>query len=176
LPFYRNANDYLAQVEVEKSTPTEKVEGQKYPSTEKSLITWRMQNRFLNRTGFFSPAVSAIGCVSGKVISHYSGGPASRLLEKSPYSARNRCFPLPYMEIGMNLEHLRRKHEFWRHEAPGWCRQIWPRPQSLDYFVKMHRAPLQEAGALQKIGRDWFVDSATFPAAAARILGISEVK
>jgi hypothetical protein len=72
----------------------------------------------------------------------------------------------------MNLENLRRKHEFLRHDAPAWCRQVWPRPQSLDYFIKANRTPLTQAGALQKVGRDWFVDCQQFPGAAARILGL----
>jgi hypothetical protein len=72
----------------------------------------------------------------------------------------------------MNLDNLRRKGDFYRNDAPGWCRIIWSRPQAFDNFIKHQREPLMQAGALQRIGRDLFVDQERFPEIAAAILGI----
>lgn len=70
------------------------------------------------------------------------------------------------------LNRLKRKADFYRDDAPEWCRAIWPRPQSLSNFIKQHREPLKQAGALRRIGRDFFVDAEVFPRAAASILGL----
>ena len=73
----------------------------------------------------------------------------------------------------MNIESLRRKAEYYEHDAPTWARVIWTRPASFNHFIKFNRDALVEAGAIRRIGRDYFIDSEVFPVVAARILGIA---
>lgn len=70
------------------------------------------------------------------------------------------------------LHNLRRKSIFYRHDAPGWVRNIWDRPESFNWFIKHNREVLVQSGALVKLGRDYFVDVEIFPQAAERVLGI----
>lgn len=71
------------------------------------------------------------------------------------------------------LERLRRKREFYAHDAPGWVRTIWPRPQSFDNFCKEHRTALKASGAMRRVGRDYFLDREVFPQVAANLLGLN---
>ena len=70
------------------------------------------------------------------------------------------------------LSNLRRKADFYEHDAPKWARNIWSRPKSFEWFTKTHRKELIAQGAMLKIGRDYFIDVEKFPAAAIRILGL----
>lgn len=74
----------------------------------------------------------------------------------------------------LQLANLRRKNVFYQHDAPDWVRNLWPRPESFDWFVRSHRQALVSNGALIKLGRDYLVDASTFPEAAARILGVAD--
>lgn len=69
------------------------------------------------------------------------------------------------------LSRLRRKLDYYRHEAPEWVRVVWPRPESFAWFIKHRRADLESRGALLRLGRDHFIDTGSFPAAAGEILG-----
>lgn len=71
------------------------------------------------------------------------------------------------------LQNLRRKPDYYRHDAPEWVRTIWPRPESFNWFVKAHRDTLMSQGAVVRLGRDQFVNVETFPRAAERILGVN---
>lgn len=71
------------------------------------------------------------------------------------------------------LDNLRRKGVFYQHDAPVWARNIWPRPESFDWFLKAHREQLMQRGALVRLGRDYFVDIAVFPDVAAEVLGVT---
>lgn len=73
----------------------------------------------------------------------------------------------------LQLNNLRRKAAFYEHDAPEWVKNLWPRPESFDWFVKHHRDALLAQGAMIKLGRDYFVDVERFPAAASRILGVA---
>lgn len=72
----------------------------------------------------------------------------------------------------MDLNNLRRKQDFLQHDAPDWCRRVWPRIESLNHFLKTHKARLAADGALFKLGREWFVNADRFPAVARQILGL----
>ena len=72
----------------------------------------------------------------------------------------------------MNIENLRRKAEYYQHDAPEWVRVIWPRQASLNHFVKFNRDALVRAGAIRRLGRDYFVDVEVFPDVAKRIMNI----
>jgi hypothetical protein len=71
------------------------------------------------------------------------------------------------------IVNLRRKAIYYQHDAPAWVRNVWERPKSFDWFIKNNREALCEQGALVKLGRDFFVDTTTFPSAAERILGLT---
>ena len=45
----------------------------------------------------------------------------------------------------MNIESLRRKAEYYEHDAPPWARVIWTRPASFNHFIKFNRDALVEA-------------------------------
>lgn len=72
------------------------------------------------------------------------------------------------------LARLRRKLDYYHHDAPGWVRTVWPRPESFAWFVKNHRADLANQGALFRLGRDHFIDIARFPPAASALLGVGD--
>lgn len=74
----------------------------------------------------------------------------------------------------MQLVNLRRKDAFYQHDGPQWVRNVWPRPESFNWFCKANRDRLVEQGAMHKLGRDWFVDTEVFPTAAERILGVCQ--
>ena len=77
--------------------------------------------------------------------------------------------------MSFDLSSLRRKGDYYTTEAPDWVRNIWTRPESFDWFIKSNRAQLSKAGAIVRLGRDWFVDVEQFPAAATRVLGVEVV-
>jgi len=58
------------------------------------------------------------------------------------------------------LANLRRKRAYYTQEAPAWVRNVWPRPQSFDWFIKNRR--------------DYFVDLALFPVVAGGMLGVGD--
>lgn len=68
------------------------------------------------------------------------------------------------------LARIRRKPDYYKNDAPDWVRNVWPRIQSFNWFIKNRRAELLEAGAVVRLGRDYFVDTAIFPKIASRIL------
>jgi len=72
----------------------------------------------------------------------------------------------------VDLSSLRRKSDYYANEAPDWVRNIWTRPEGFDWFIKNNRTQLSEAGAIVRLGRDWFVDVEQFPVAATQILGV----
>lgn len=74
----------------------------------------------------------------------------------------------------IKLARIRRKPDYYQNDAPDWVRNVWPRPQSFDWFLKHHRDALVDAGALVRLGRDHFVDRVTFPKVAARLLGMNK--
>jgi len=74
------------------------------------------------------------------------------------------------------LANLRRKRAYYTQEAPAWVRNVWPRPQSFDWFIKNRRDDLVAQGALIKLGRDYFVDVALFPVVAGGMLGVGDVE
>lgn len=61
----------------------------------------------------------------------------------------------------LKLARIRRKPDYYQNDAPAWVRNVWPRPESFDWFIKHRRAELVESGAV------------VFPKVAARILGIT---
>ena len=69
------------------------------------------------------------------------------------------------------LSRLRRKLEYYRHDAPDWVRIVWPRPQSFAWFIKNRRGDLEARGALLRLGRDHFIDAGIFPVVAGQLLG-----
>lgn len=76
--------------------------------------------------------------------------------------------------MSTQLLNLRRKSAYYHHDAPEWVRNIWDRPEAFNWFIKSHRDTLVTDGALVKLGRDYFVDTAIFPAVAERILGVAQ--
>lgn len=87
-----------------------------------------------------------------------------------------RCFRCPFLENAMaplKLARIRRKPDYYQNDAPAWVRNVWPRPESFDWFIKHRRAELVAAGAVVRLGRDYFVDAVVFPKVASRILGIT---
>jgi len=70
----------------------------------------------------------------------------------------------------MSIEQLRRKHDWLANEAPEWARNIWPRNESLNWFIKANRNRLAAEGAITKLGRDWLIDAERFPDTARKIL------
>lgn len=73
--------------------------------------------------------------------------------------------------VSIKLARIRRKPDYYQNDAPAWVRNVWPRPESFDWFIKNRRAELVESGAVVRLGRDYFVDSVVFPKVAARLLG-----
>jgi hypothetical protein len=71
------------------------------------------------------------------------------------------------------IVNLRRKANYYQHDAPDWVRNVWNRPESFDWFVKNNKDVLCAQGALVKLGRDFFVDTQVFPSAAEHILGLT---
>jgi hypothetical protein len=72
------------------------------------------------------------------------------------------------------LSRIRRKLDYYFHDAPDWVRVVWPRPESFSWFVKHYRDELRSHGALLRLGRDYFIDIDQFPPAAEKILGLCE--
>lgn len=72
----------------------------------------------------------------------------------------------------VNIDALRRKDDYHQHEGPDWVRNIWKRPESLNWFIKANRTKLINAKAIMRLGRDWFINVDLFPKAAQEILGI----
>lgn len=70
------------------------------------------------------------------------------------------------------LQNLRRKPDYYQHDAPQWVRNIWTRPQSFDWFIKANRDALVSQGAVVRLGRDYFVNTESFPQVAESILGV----
>ena len=75
----------------------------------------------------------------------------------------------------MNLELLIRKRDYYNDAAPLWVRNIWSRKEALDHFIKYNRQRLTSAGAVVKIGRDYFVHADKFSPVAIEILGIQDL-
>lgn len=72
----------------------------------------------------------------------------------------------------MKLENLRRKRDYYVHDAPPWMRIVFASYGGFEWFIKHHRVSLLERGAIIKSGRDWLVDMHAFPAVAAGIKGL----
>lgn len=71
----------------------------------------------------------------------------------------------------VELSKLRRKRDYYESEAPEWIRAIWSRRESFDWFLKNNRHKLTKSGALVRIGRDYFVNSSSFPEIAQSLIG-----
>lgn len=56
-----------------------------------------------------------------------------------------------------DLERWQRKSGFYA-AAPQWVYGLWRTQPSFEWFVKSRRSELANAGAIRKLGRDWFVD------------------
>jgi hypothetical protein len=56
-----------------------------------------------------------------------------------------------------DLERWQRKRGFYA-TAPQWVYGFWRTQPSFEWFVKSRRSELANAGAICKLGRDWFVD------------------
>lgn len=69
-----------------------------------------------------------------------------------------------------NLENLRHKTDFYQTNDPPWVQKIWRTLPSLDWFIKDNRSALNKAGAIVRIGRDYFIDAVVFPDVAQQIL------
>lgn len=65
------------------------------------------------------------------------------------------------------LEKVRRKRTYYE-QAPQWVLALWPSLDSFEWFCKSRRAELEKAGAMHKLGRDWFIDAEQFPIAVAK--------
>lgn len=74
-----------------------------------------------------------------------------------------------------SLMNLYRRGDYYTLMAPAWVRNVWPRPESFNWFVKANRAQLVGEGALVRLGRGYFVDAEFFPQVAPRILGVREL-
>lgn len=74
----------------------------------------------------------------------------------------------------LKLTRIRRKPDYYRNDAPEWVRNVWPRQESFDWFIKHRRVELVDSGAVVRLGRDYFVDTVIFPKVASRILGAKE--
>lgn len=75
----------------------------------------------------------------------------------------------------INLSLVRRKPDYYRNDAPAWVRNVWPRPESFNHFVKSHRAALLDQGAVVRLGRDQFINTESFPRVAETLLGVRQV-
>ncbi len=71
---------------------------------------------------------------------------------------------------------LRRKPVFWQFDGPPWTREIWPRLESFNWFIKSHRDQLIQNGAICRIGREYFIDQRRFPNEAQVILGLRKAE
>ncbi len=56
-----------------------------------------------------------------------------------------------------DLDRWQRKRGFYA-TAPQWVYGLWRTQPSFEWFVKSRRSELANAGAIRKLGRDWFVD------------------
>lgn len=74
----------------------------------------------------------------------------------------------------INLSLVRRKPDYYRNDAPAWVRNVWPRPESFDWFIKNNRTALVSQGAVVRLGRDYFVNAKVFPRVAESLLGVSK--
>ena len=72
-----------------------------------------------------------------------------------------------------NLNSIRRKADYLSDDAQPWERVIWPRIEAFNHFIKSNKAKLQAAGAIQMIGREWFIVADVFPTVAAELLGVA---
>lgn len=72
----------------------------------------------------------------------------------------------------MDLSNLRHKRDYYKHAAPAWVRIVFHNYNSFDWFCKNNREALIAAGALFRIGRDYFVDTEKFIGVAIRLRGI----
>lgn len=71
------------------------------------------------------------------------------------------------------IGNLRRKQEYYLHEAPHWVRRVWPRQESFDWFLKNYRSTLVALNAIVRLGRDYFINAETFADEAQKILGLN---
>ena len=60
--------------------------------------------------------------------------------------------------MSIDLDRWQRKADFYAN-APTWVRSIWSTQPSFEWYCKSRRKTLAKAGALRKLGRDWFVHS-----------------
>jgi hypothetical protein len=72
----------------------------------------------------------------------------------------------------MDLSHLRRKRDYYTNDSPPWVRIVFRSFRSFDWFCKDNRAALIAAGALFRIGRDYFVDTEKFLGQVIELRGI----
>lgn len=73
----------------------------------------------------------------------------------------------------MKIENLRRKRDYYLHDAPSWVRVVFRSYGGFEWFIKDHKPCLLERGAIIKAGRDWLVDTSTFPLVAADLKGLA---
>ncbi len=59
----------------------------------------------------------------------------------------------------MDLSKLRRKRDYYTSDSPDWVRIVFRSFESFDWFCKDNRDALLAAGALMRIGRDYFVET-----------------
>ena len=76
----------------------------------------------------------------------------------------------------MDLNHLRRRNDYIRHDAPKWMRALWPTEPSLDWFMKAHRQQLVGAGAIVLMGREYFIMADKFEAVVRQIYKLPEAE
>jgi hypothetical protein len=76
------------------------------------------------------------------------------------------------MDSNTKLERLSRKRDFYTN-APDWVKTFWPTQASFDWYLKSRNKPLTEQGALQRLGRDYFVDAERLALAVENELGVT---
>jgi hypothetical protein len=72
----------------------------------------------------------------------------------------------------MKLSNLRRKRDYYTNDSPDWVRVVFRSFTSFDWFCKDNRDALISAGALFRIGRDYFVDTEKFLGLVIELRGI----
>jgi hypothetical protein len=70
----------------------------------------------------------------------------------------------------VDFEQLIRKQDFLTAESPPWIKTVWPRIESLTWFIKSNREALKAAGAIYRLGNEWLIVRDPFVATAQSIL------
>ena len=87
-------------------------------------------------------------------------------------AAGTALFAAPTGEYPMDLSNLRRKRDFYTNNSPAWVRIVFRSFTSFNWFCKDNRNALIAAGALFRIGRDYFVDTEIFVNTLIELRGI----